>query len=416
VSVDWQTTAYHDKVVISSSGVSLIGLPGPNGEKPVIDGDGAVEYAGDSLWSNQIWGQGVITIAPNGSAAYTAHVDNVTVANLALEHATRDYTFTAPWGEVMNYEWAAAGVAIYRGKSITIESCTIHDTENGIFGKSYGYYGGDLVNVWVAGNEIYNFGYPAADHYHGVYLEGIHTVYLFNWIHDQTLGSSGSAIKDRSDHPVIVYNRIDTGFHALDLVDPEDGAPTLCAQPDFGEVDVCGNIIDNTQATTIIHFGGDTGVSQDYQTRLIFWNNTVVSWNSYPDGGRYYTVLFKLGAGQTAYVDNNIFESLSTDGTWSGDLYLSANDYTQGHMVLGTNWMPANLNASDSIVDGWEQLIQGDDPGFRDVLNGDYRLTDGSPCAGAAGSVDLPPPTFQWDPDLDAWVERDSALNLGACE
>ena len=422
VDVYWKPTPYHDKILLSRSGmadapIQIIGIAGPHGELPVIDGDGARESADSYYFTDQVSAQGIITVAPDGYVPWTDEVGYINIVGLELVHATRDYTFIGPDGNVHSYNWAAAGVAIYRAHDVAIENCIIHETENGIFGKSFGWEGGDLTNIWISGNDISHFGVPGDDHYHGVYLEAIHSFYLFNWIHDQTAGSSGSGIKDRSDCPVIAYNRIETGAHLLDLVDPEDGAPTLCAQPDFGWVAVYGNILVNTGATTLIHFGFDA-LEPGAQQGLCFWDNTVINWNSYPDGGRYYTCVFKIDGGGTVYAWNNIFHSLSWDGRWSGEFYLATGEYDPGQVVLGVNWAPNWVQPGDDQVSGWENLITGEDPGFVDVFNGDYRLRADSPCVGQATDRfdGVPPVEFQWDPVNQVWVQRDGCSSLGASE
>lgn len=427
VQIHWQRTPYHNKVAINVSGterapIQIVGVPGPQGQLPIIDASEAVENPQATYYSNQISAQGIFTIAP-GLAGNWEKPNWIQIGNLELQNATRNNYFYSASGEIKWYNTAAAGVAIYKADNITIFNCTIHDNENGIFGKSLGYFEGDLHNIRVQGNTIYGNGVVGADHYHNTYIEGIGTVYEYNHYGAPKAGSAALNLKDRGAGTIIRYNWIEGGLHLLDLVDPDGGAPSFTEDPLFGTTYVYGNILINPEwssCSAMIHFGWDENPANAQQT-LYFFSNTVVSVNDRDAGGRWYTYVFKVHGDQTVIANNNIFHSFSPDGNhFSGDFYLITGG---GTLLLGVNFVPAwsQIGSVDSVR-GTANLMRGDDPGFVDQANFDFRLAEDSPCRNAqeysALGDKLSPMgvEYQFDYDLGGWVERDSTNNLGALE
>jgi hypothetical protein len=430
VDVHWRPNAYHSKIDITTSDISLIGIPGPLGQRPVIDGYGAREDPSASYFINDIASEGLITVAP--ATSYYV-VDSVLIQGLELENANENSWYRAADRSIQWYQDSGAGVALYSATNVTIQDCSIHDNGNGIFGKSFAdpYLAGDgnLLNVHVIGNTIYGNGVVGSDHEHNTYIEGIYTVYEFNTYGPLIDGAAGVALKDRSDQPTIAYNYITGGVHQLDLVDPDDGAPDLTADPGYGSEWVYGNVlVDNGTAGSIVHFGFDQ-VMEDSQTDLYFYDNTVVSWNSITEGGYYNTAIFKVGGGATVYAFDNIFHQQSFDGSRTGQFVLSWADYGSGTVYAGVNVGNANMFPDDGTTKtiGWENMVLTDDPGFVNVLFGDFRLNPNSPAVGAAKGIycadgftdelGLPSATYQYDfADGSGWLDRSSTTNLGVWE
>jgi hypothetical protein len=162
VKVYWQANPYLDKIVLNNSGtkdkpIIITGVAGPNGQLPVISALGAIENPQAKFWSSQVSAQGIFTIAPIG---YSNQVSWITIANFELKDALRENWFINSKGQKIWYNWGAAGVAIYHGTDITISNCYVHNNENGIFGKSEGWWAGDLRNITIKGNTFKNNGVP----------------------------------------------------------------------------------------------------------------------------------------------------------------------------------------------------------------------------------------------------------------
>ena len=427
VEVHWQATPYHDKIQLANSGtatqhIRVTGIPDPiTGGLPVLDADGAIESPQASYFSSQIAAEGLITVAPSSSSYEVQYVD---IANFDIENATRYASFTNAHGDLTYYSYAAAGVDLYLARDITISGCTIHGNENGIFGKSYGYAGGDLDGIVVSGNTIYGNGLGGSDRYHNSYIEGAGTVYEFNHYGALVAGSSGAGIKDRGAGTIVRYNWIEGGSHLLDLVDPADGADTLTHDPRFGTEYVYGNILRDpawADTVTMIHFGFDEAW-QNRQRTLYFYDNTVVNENDWDAGGRYRTIVFKASDG-AIFAENNIFAGVSPDpGHWSGYFYLATDDYDSPTLNLGRNWASDWVvgNYGSSIVHGLQHTLWGGDPGFVDGVGGNYSLRPDSPCIGEGrplfGLWTDHPVLFQYSYLTQSWVPRLTILDVGAIE
>jgi hypothetical protein len=424
VLVYWQPHTYHSKIDINTSGIAIIGIPGPDGQLPVLDANGAQENSSANYFTNQIASEGLITIAPT---VYNGVVNNVLIQGLELKRANQDSYFYDANGNLQWYDDAAAGVAMYMAQNITIKDCIIHDNGNGIFGKSYGYDGGDLAHIRVIGNDIWGNGVVGSFLEHNTYIEGWFTLYEFNYYGPLRDGAEGVGLKDRSVAPVIAYNYFEGGSYLLDLVDPDDGAGDMVGDPGFGPVWVYGNVLVNPEggASSLVHFGFDQ-VAADAQQTLYFYDNTVVNYNSVPDG-RYYTYVLKIDGGGTAYVFDNVFDSVSPEGEWAGNFYLATSNYGTGIVFVGVNAAPSGMQPGDEITVGWENMILADDVGFVDVLGSDFRLNPDSPATGVAqgiygadGFVDevgLPAAAYQYDfADGGGWTDRPATTNLGVWE
>jgi hypothetical protein len=425
VHVYWQPQAYHSKIDINTSGIAIIGISGPNGQRPVLDGNGAQENPSASYYTDDIATEGLITVAP---AVWDGVVTDVRIQGLELENANQDSYFYDANGEHQWYQGAGAGVAMYQAQNVTIKDCSIHDNGNGIFGKSNGWEGGDLVNIQVIGNDIWGNGVVGNNHQHNTYIEGWYTLYEFNHYGQLRGGAGGVGLKDRSVAPVIAYNYFEGGAYVLDLVDPDDGASDMVGDPSFGPEWVYGNVLvnpDGNNTHTIVHFGFDQ-LDADAQKTLYFYHNTVVNYNSYPDG-HYFTYVLKIDGGGTAYVFDNVLASLSPKGEWSGDFYLATYQYDRGTVYAGVNLAPSWMQPGEDTLFGWQNLILVDDPGFVSALGGDFRLVAGSPglraargifCAdGFVDEVGLPSVDYQYNFAARAgWIGRPAATNLGAWE
>lgn len=387
VRIHYSATPYRGHMLLAATGtasapVRVCGVKGPNGERPIIDGQNAVARRGLN-YSNSIQeSRALIMIDRLGSqdwgTAYPAHIQ---IDGLELRAQHPSYTFTNSAGVTQGYETFGGCIWIERGKNITLADNVIHDCSNGIFSRSLDLGAGTSTiteNLKVVGNHIYGNGIVGENHMHEIYTQSVGTIFEFNRIGPPRTGSNGDALKDRSVGTVVRYNYILEGAHAIDLVEAEDYTTTALGNPAYRTSFVYGNIITKNGSTgSAIHYGGDhfdsspTGnYGEPFFRRgtLYFYNNTVSITGS---GGAYDSpVVFQLSTTlETAQVWNNVFNFAPTIAAPSlraaWDSVNSTYWTAGGTFVLGRNWVPSNFvdaTAGRSVpptVDGFSQLILG---------------------------------------------------------
>lgn len=305
VKIHWRSTPYNEGIILSNSGtkdfpIRIIGVPGPLGQLPVIDGKDAVynaDMAQNMKGGNTLQGYGAIIVAPKKSAPYLSTVKYVEIANLDVRNAYKDNTFTSyrtENGQLITekkaYGNAAASIYLYGVEHVKISNTVITGSGNGIFSHGYG----PSRDILIENSKIYGNGTVGSDRQHNVYTEAIGIVYRGNSFGHLRPGAIGSNLKDRSTGTVIENNLFNVenfpgveqgigGCHVLDLVEPEDSVFVSMAirlmNPALGQTKVTGNTIINPAngASTPIHFGGDNGNMATYRRNLDFENNIFIN-------------------------------------------------------------------------------------------------------------------------------------------
>src|SRR5688572_5844934 len=116
VLIYYRSTPYKEKWVICRQGtasapITVRGVPGPNGELPIIDGSGAVTAPGLNYWSET---RGVIKIGGANIPADTTP-RYIILENLDIRSARAAYTFTDDNGIVQAYSANASPIYIEKG-------------------------------------------------------------------------------------------------------------------------------------------------------------------------------------------------------------------------------------------------------------------------------------------------------------
>lgn len=156
VYIHWKETPYFEKWVINRQGtveapIEIIGVNGPEGQQPIIDGNGAVTVPLVDYWNES---RGIIKIG--GSSIPEDNLpEHIILSNLEIRSARPGYSFTNDNDETEEYSSNAAAVYIEKGENITIRNCTMHDAGNGLF---VGAYGGLTQHILIEKNYIYNNG------------------------------------------------------------------------------------------------------------------------------------------------------------------------------------------------------------------------------------------------------------------
>lgn len=443
VRIFYSATPYRGHILIAAQGtasapVRVCGVKGPNGERPIIDGQNAVARPGLSYTSAGYGhiqeSRAIVMIDRLGSQDWTAHPSYVQVDGLEIRGAKPGNTFTNSTGAVQAYESFGACIWVDRGHHVTIADNVVHDCTNGIFSKSTD--DGDFAvtkDLRIAGNSIYGNGVSGDDHEHNSYVQSVGVVYEFNHYGPLRSGALGGALKDRSVGTVIRFNRIEEGSRALDLVEAEDYPVTATADPAYRSTFVYGNqIVKSGDTGSLIHYGGDHfgstpgsmwGEPIFRKGTLYFFNNTVHATGSN-------AAIFQISTTEeTVEAWNNVFVFADTVG--DAKLRLGWQDVNtqywtpNGIVHLGRNWI--NSRWVDTDVN---HPLQGSVTGQANLLTGTtapVSLTTLKPLAGSsivdAAQASLSaaatyPVTFQLDASFNGVLRavNGSAMDLGALE
>src|SRR6185503_2837060 len=352
--------------------ITVRGVPGPAGELPVIDGNGATTRSALNYWNET---RGVIKIGGANVPADTLP-KFITLENLDIRSARPPYTFTAANGTTQSYVNNASSIYVEKGENIVVRNCIIHDSGNGFFVAS-----SDALasrNILVEGNYIYDNGNTNSIFEHNNYTAAIGITFQYNHFGPLRAGCLGNNLKDRSAGLVVRYNWIEGGNRQLDLVDGEDSS-LIRNDPRYRETFVFGNVLIEPDAAgnrQIAHYGGDSGVTASYRKgTLYFYNNSIVSTRTDR------TTLLRLSTNQeTCDFRNNITYVTAAGNT------LSLLDDT-GVLNMSHNWFkPGSVNSFSAMtgtVNNDGTSVLGSAPGFVDEVGQDYNLAAGSGCINA---------------------------------
>ncbi len=370
VLIHWRTNAYGAKWVLCRQGaadapITIRGVPGPNGELPVIDGNGATTRAALNYWNQP---RGVIKIGganvpPDTTPRY------ITIENLDIRSARPPYSFSAANGTSTAYPNNAAAIYVETGEHITIRNCVLHDCGNGLFVAF------QARDVLVEGNFIYDNGNVGSIYEHNSYTAATGITFQYNRYGPLRAGCSGNNLKDRSAGLVVRCNWIEGGNRQLDLVDGEDD-PSIYTNPLYRQTFVYGNVLiepDGAGNRQIVHYGGDSGATDIYRKgTLYFYHNTIVSTRTDR------TTLFRLSTNdEQCDCRNNIIYITAAGNTLS--LLDDTGRLNLTHNWLKSGWVQSFGGTSGSLTNDGSNL-SGTAPGFLHEASQDFRLATNSPC------------------------------------
>ena len=385
VDIHWQPTPYYEKLLISESGtasapINIVGVPGPSGQQPIIDGDNATTSSQFQYDYDPLQEDAVVLIRRSASQSSSYTPSYINISGLEIRNGYQAYNFTDNTGKTQTYGAFAASVWIEGASNITIQNCTLDGSGLGLFAMTQV---DDTRNLMVEGNYFYNNGVPGSDGEHQSYCEVDGVTYQYNYYGPLRAGAAGAELKDRSAGCVIRDNYFSPAAHMLDLVDAED-SPDLRSLPSYTNTYVYGNIFDNTgaQYTTLpIHFGGDSG-NPGYRPNLYFYDNTYVGIGNQSSVG-WRTSMFELDStGQSVYAANNIFYNAAVTSGDSPSIFEFGTN--QGNITFaGTNWVTPGWLASEAAELGtsYAGTITGtntffvdpnNNPGFVNFSGGNY--------------------------------------------
>jgi hypothetical protein len=376
VAVHWRAEPFREKFVLCVRGtagrpITVRGVAGPDGARPVIDGSDAVTPTTLDYWGGE---RSVIKIGGAAKPADTMPA-HIVVENLDVRSARPPFAFTGRKG-VQRYALNAAAIFIEKGEHIVIRNCALHDSGNGLFASKASR---DLL---INGCHIFDNGNVKDIYTHNSYTEALGIVFQNNRFGPLRAGCPGNNLKDRSAGLVVRHNWIEGGNRALDLVDAE-GSVELRDAPAYRATWVYGNVLiklDDAPNNQVVHYGGDSGKTDWYRKgTLHFFHNTIVSRRTVR------TTLFGLSTDdERVDARNNII--------WgrAGGAKLAICD-GPGRIELQRNWLPRGWVKTHGLtggdIAGAETSLTGDAPGFIDESRDDFRLAPSSPCLGTATAL-----------------------------
>jgi hypothetical protein len=412
VCVPYRAEPYRAKIYFVTRGakdapIRLVGLRGPHGERPIIDGDGATtsHLIAPAAIDRYLESFGVISmithfVAPAGSP-WGWHPGWITVTGLRIQHARPGYAFTDTTGKSRNYAAFSAGIYINPGDDVVIEDCDVTDSQVGIFAKSFERTPNQIDRVTerlvLRGNFIHGNGDAKGLGIHNVYIEARGCDVIGNSMVHQA-GSVGSNYKSRCAHERIFANRIEGGSQGLLLLlDPQSGWDTLGVAADFEPTVVAGNLLLNPFAngalgSSLVAFGGDTYRDVDhYRKRLIFYANTVLGRSH--GGARIPVIstahLTKEAPSITAWMSSNLIDNPG-DGAPGAPMRLALAT-GGGTVIVDHGFNGAGIPAYDEYerargpVTGWTPAAAGATPGIPGAP-AEPRPIKGSPLIDAGAS------------------------------
>ena len=409
VKIYYNGGTYKEKFLISSSGsaakpIIIQGIVGPNGEKPIVDGDKAVSKGGQCYATEPY---GLISIEPalvNGncpSGSYSPIPHDIIIDGLEVRNCHPSFTYSVNGGAQQAYASFACGLYCERVQNLVVRNCNFNHCGLGLFINSK--FGTHALskNILVERNYFTQNGVVGDGHDHNSYIEAINVVYQYNYFDALVSGSFGASLKDRSAGNIIRYNWIVASQgHAIQIPEAQGGLGTIDQDPNYKKTFVYGNVIINNKqgATRMIRYGGDQGIYANYrQGTLYFYNNTVINEGDKNIGAdrRYTTELFLLpDKGEVGAVtikevidcrNNIIYSQAATPGAVPTTFELLSTDLS-GTLNMTNNWVSPNTGDTHAY---WQSPNVGttvthtntivgnngqNNPAFNDYPNKDFRL------------------------------------------
>ncbi len=412
VRIFYRPNPYREKIVIRSSGTKehpliICGVAGENGEKPILDGDNAINDVDDALAYGSydpMQGLAMIMIYNND---YTTKDSNIIIDGLHIKNAKKGFFYKRVDGSIASYEDGAACIRIQAGDNIIIRNNELENCGNGIFSMSQGYNEAHLTrDILIENNYLHGHGQVGSYLEHALYIQAIGATYQFNRFGSNVVGSKGVLLKERVAGSVIRYNWFE-GYSArfVDLVEVEDAASWYIeseyhkwAQENGVSIDpnrlkkvqeaeklyrksyIYGNFFNHvgskTEAGSLIHYGWDNDPMLSREGTLYFYNNTVLIQNDRDDSWRFRIFdMRKSWDGDNSKESIEVFNNIiyTTSETLNKDSSYICMSNSSGIVNFGTNWINAPFNTEESlngcysslndrpIINGIENIIKSND-------------------------------------------------------
>jgi hypothetical protein len=408
VQIHYRLAPFHEKILLSTRGttnqpIKLIGLPGPNGERPIIDGDTATSSAslGYQNWSYTPL-MGVIAVARGANTPAAGKVGYIEINGLEVRNTTgKHYLDTT--GTSQSY-WSSGGAIYLRGaEHVLIRNCELHNAYNGIVAECYS--SESEVNRDLLIEKCYFHDNSVSSSWSGdnLQVESVSVTVQFCRFDPNLNRNKKASVSDRSEGAIHRYNSIEGGSYLVEFIQPSGSTSIVAADRGYAATQVYGNTFINrsSDGSSLIRFGGAYGSSSNFRPLLYFYDNTVLLDSSS-------RTVFSLAASSTTVeARNNVFHC-----TTSTFQILNSS----GTVNLGVNWATTGwFSGWNGVVNNSAAMLSGANPGFVNLAGEDFHLAANSVLRNAAGtlSAGVPPVLFQYK-TLAQCDARPNVLDLGA--
>jgi hypothetical protein len=429
VLIYYRSTPYKNIIYTYARGapnkyITIRGVPGPNGERPIFDGNGAVEPTMPLNVNGGYARSGLIVIGfrtGNNTKPGYLHITGLTFRNVRPGYSNVTNTGASE-------AWVDFSPAIFAAPAdrLAVTNCEFGNDALGVFVNS----GGDEMvqsrGIFIANNYFHDNGVSGSYWVHNAYTEAIGTVYEYNYFGPLVAGAGGDGVKDRSAGIILRYNHFASGNYMISLRDPESNETWESAATDTrGDLltkhaFVYGNsfLYGNANDVVVGHGDGSYGHPPDNRFgNLFFYSNQVISTVNWDGITSHAATLFQLLntlKPTTVRAYNNLF--YATSATVGGTPSPWALFTWQGPADFQGNWINNFINHASSAVDGNTSVgtafdgsglngmsKQSGNPGFTNQAAGDYTLLKTSPFFGLNATLPtevtvrglIPAPTAQ---------------------
>lgn len=378
-----QPTPFFGKILLPNRGTStqpirVVGVKGPNGERPILDGQNAAPPPLSTTYDGETSGasedSGLIVIERSQGMASSAKPGYLEIVSLELRNAHPDYSYTRQTGGQSD-AWSSAGAAIFlRGaEHVLIKDCVIHHCANGIVTNPGGSEERNLVRDLTISHCWFHSNGKAGNYYgRNLQTQAVGVTLQFSRLDPPLAGANVENVQDLGAGFVGRCNYVTGGGAQFDFSEPFGSVGLISGDPSFGVTHLWGNVLRNFGGGSgnVVHFGG----SQIAGPRVLhFHHNTVHCVSDYSRN-----VLDIRAPDETAYASNNLVRSSGITefrlNAGSGSVVFGRTFATPGYLVQSGASGQGNITGSANL-------------GFVDEAAGDYHLAAGSPALNAASAL-----------------------------
>lgn len=349
VYIHWRSAAeggdYHEKINLTRSGapgnpIRIIGVLGPNGERPTLNGANAITRTVNSALNSTFYSgnqaRGILNFSERANGSTTSDGASYwDVSGLKITGARPTNSFTNSYGQAASFNYvpggesASSGVFIDRGNYLHFANMELTNNQNGFFGSSdnrNGQVPRQVHDIILEKSLLYNNGAANSYTIHNAYVEVADMTYRWNYFGPLVASSDGTHIKDRGANVLIEGNYFADANTTMYLDPPEYSEGWMDLQPGFTTITVRNNVITKPDSNTYMGFDLIlTGFDVSNPTvRTVNINNNTFILTSTQDTNWGVNVLDVSGGPQIINFDKNVFLRCVAAGLTPSEIYFVA--------------------------------------------------------------------------------------------